>query len=225
MEMSGSDHISPAHSSFPDVLLVCGPSGAGKSTFISAFMQGRLAPELLSALPKAAGAWRQVREDDLRKGRVGPPADGGGNAGVIFHYDTFFVHRIGSPGYLEEPIAAHLLKARNLTVVDIRPGPEQLKKQYDSRIQRRRARGYWSGFGRHTWIRQLKRLRYRLLGLGLPFTRDLYDQAGTIEECYRSWERFLEQVIRSRHATQLLEVAPAEGGSEPSFRLLGARTA
>jgi hypothetical protein len=224
MKISAAE-VSPAHSGFHDILLVCGPSGSGKSTFISAFTEGRLPPELLSALPKAAVGWPQIREDDLRKGRVGPPQDGGGNAGAIFHYDTFFVHRVGSPAYLDEPIAAHLLQARNLTVVDIRPRPEQLRKQYDSRIQRRRARGYWSQFGRHTWIRQLKRLRYRMLGLGLPFTRDLYDQAGTIEECYRSWERFLEQLIRSRPATRLVEVAPDEGGSEPSFRLLNARAA
>jgi hypothetical protein len=37
---------------------------------------------------------------------------------------------------------------------------------------------------------------------------DLYDQTDTIEECYRSWEIFLEKLMLLRTFTRIIEISP-----------------
>jgi len=135
--MSGSTQVWTGHRHFPNVLLVCGPSGAGKSTFITSMVEGRLAPELMSLIPANAARWPTVLENDLRKHRAVPDAivsQTDAHGGVIFHYDTFFIHRIGSQDYSKDPIFPYLFETTNLTIVNIKPTPRQLKAQYDQRL-------------------------------------------------------------------------------------------
>lgn len=178
-------------------------------------MNGQLEPELKALLPGNASKWLTVREKVIRERRF--PAElvrSGGTAqsGIIFHYDTFFVHRIGSRDYFKDPISGFLFATENLIIVNIKPTAERLKAQYDQRLQYQiRNQGPLKSLWRYTIQKRLRNFGYRILGFGWPYTRDLYDQAGAIEECYRSWEAFMKELLRRGKHTQIIEVEPVEG--------------
>jgi hypothetical protein len=212
---------------FSHALLVCGPSGAGKSTFIDTLINGGLGPDLEAHLPAEAKHWPTFLENDIRKERVVlRPIHQDDGTGVIFHYDTFFAHRTGLADYSRDPISPYLADADQLTIVNIRPTPEQLKLQYDKRLKHQSKE---LGLIRSIWklncVKTIKRIRYRMLGKGWPYTRDLYDRPGTIEECYRSWESFLKELLSARAKTRLLDVEPtADDRASQDFKLRSLRT-
>ena len=187
-------------------------------------VEGRLAPELMSLIPANAVRWPTVLENDLRKHRAVPDSivsQSDAHGGVIFHYDTFFIHRIGSQDYSKDPISPYLFETTNLTIVNIKPTPRQLKAQYDQRLHSQFTKmGYVRGLWRQSGRKWLKKMRYRFFGVGLPYTRDLYNQTASIEACHRSWEKFLGNLIGARQVTQLVEIIPEGGPDSDWFKLL-----
>jgi len=221
-----SDSISDA-CVLSNVLLISGPSGSGKSTFIHSLTTGQLSPELTVLLPENVGNWPSVEGNDLLKRGIAPAclAEGAnGQSGIILHYDTFFIRRLALPDYSIDPVSKLVLEAINLFIVYIKPTPEELKVQFDMRLreQMRRkgwTRSLWARFGR----RQLKRIRYRHFGWGLPATSDLYRLGGEIEKSYADWERFLENVLSRKPQAKVIRVKPNRGdGRTMGFSLAGA---
>lgn len=196
-----------------NVLLISGPSGAGKSTFINSLATGELSPELIGLLPEDAANWPSVEANDLLKRGIAPAciaATAKRNSSIILHYDTFFIRRFGLPDYSYDPVSKLILEAVNLIIVYIKPTPDELKVQFDKRmheqLQRKGwKRKLWALFGR----RQLKRLKFRLFGLGMPHTDDLYRSGGEIEKSYADWEKFLEILLRSKPHARVLHVTPS----------------
>jgi len=212
---------------FTDALLICGPSGSGKTTFIDALVEGSLPAELAAALPPGAGRWPTFLEKDIRSRQVVLEFSGeGAQEGVVFHYDTFFVHRAGVSDYTRDPIYPYLREALHLTIVDLRPSAEALKGQFDRRMREKfRRMSVLDRYWKQGAVKHLKRLRYKLFRIGLPYTRDLYEDADKIDACYRSWDDFLTHVQSVRGGeTRILNVVPeGEEGAPPRFRLAGAR--
>lgn len=213
--MSNAGDLLKCEARVQNALLICGPSGAGKSYFISAAINGELEPELLAQLPQNISQWQMVREKIIRERRFTAdqiPSGDSVQSGIIFHYDTFFVHRIGTRDYFKDPISDFLFATANLSIVNIKPTAEQLKAQYDQRLRSQiRYRGYLRSFWRYTFQKPFNNFVYRFFGIGRPYTRDLYNQAGAIEECYRSWEAFLAELLRQRKNTHIIEIEPIEG--------------
>jgi GTPase SAR1 family protein len=227
--MSGLSEIRTGELSFsagrtPNILLVCGPSGSGKSTFINEMLEGRLSPELAAVLPDTAFRWPIIEANDLLKHQVGfdeLAAASQPEVGLILHYDTFFVQRAGILDYFDDPVSKILLQAPNLMIVHIKPTPNQLKAQFDKRLQsqlKRKglAKGLWARFVR----KPMKGLKRRLFGVGLPYTEDLYTKPNCIEGCYRDWETFLQSLVGSRQSTSMIQIMPGGNEKKEDFLLL-----
>lgn len=196
-----------------NVLLISGPSGAGKSTFINSLKTGHLSAELTDLLPENAASWPSVEANDLLKRGIAPAglaATENRQPSIILHYDTFFIRRLALPDYSNDPVSKLTLEAINLTIVYIKPTPEELKVQFEKRLQEQmqrkgRTRSLWARFGR----RQLKRLAFHHFGRGLPATADLYRSRGEIEKSYADWEKFLQIVLCSKPHAKVLRVTPS----------------
>lgn len=217
--MASMSRHEPIERPFSSALLVSGPSGAGKSTFIERLVDGGLGSDLKAHLPADAGAWPTLLENDIRKRRVVlRPLHRDDGSGVIFHYDIFFAHRTGVADYAQDPISPYLMDAGQLTIVNITPTAEQLKSQYDQRLKdQAKDLGLLRSIWKQNCLKTIKRMRYRLLHKGWPYTRDLYDRPGAIEECYRSWESFLKDLLSARSKTRLLDVVPTGDDSAPQY--------
>ncbi len=207
-----------------NILLICGPSGAGKSTFINAMMEGRLSAELTSLLPCAAEHWATVEANDILKDRLSAEklaSDARTADGMILHCDTFFIKRAGIDDYFDDPVAQILLQAQNLVIVHIKPAPDQLKAQYDARLQlqlqqKGRAKALWARLVR----KPMKKWKHRLSGTGRPYTEDLYERPESINGCYKDWEDFLRQLIRRRPSARIFQITPDGDKRGENFFLL-----
>jgi hypothetical protein len=210
---------------FGDVLLVSGPSGAGKSTFIELLATGGL-PDCVSSLLPDVLDWPVIEANDcLKRGMtVGEVRALASNAaGLILHYDTAFIFRHGLRDYHEDPVFEILREAKRLVAVSLRPSPEVLRAQFESR---RRLQIKKKGWLRQAWRisihAPLRHLRHMLSGITTIDTAELYRESSHIDRCYREWDTFSKSLIHSKPNSRLLHVVPQESsGTRRSYALIG----
>ena len=194
------------------ILLVAGPSGAGKSTLIDNLIRGRLADDHRAKLPQDLESWPCVEANDVLKRSDSTSvieALRSERAGIILHYDTFFIHRMGLESYQQDPVSDLLFASQKLTVICIEPDPDALRLQFDRRFKehlgkKKLGSRLWARFGRMP----LKRLKYRVLGLGMPETGLLYQDPEKIETCYRNWKNFLDELKAEIPETEIFYFRP-----------------
>lgn len=194
------------------ILLVAGPSAAGKSTLIDNLIQGRLSDEYCALLPPDLESWPCIEANDVLKRSDSTDvieALRSDRDGIILHYDTFFIQRMGLEDYRQDPVLDLLLASQKLTIICIEPDPDELRSQFEVRHREHMGK---KSVGSRLWARlgrmPLKRLKYRVLGRGMPETGLMYRDPGKIETCYRNWQNFLDELKAEIPETQIYYLRP-----------------
>jgi hypothetical protein len=206
------------HPPLADVLLVAGPSGAGKSTFIQQLSTGRLTPDVRALLPRGAEQWvpieanlvlvRHIPLESIRSAATGA-------AGVIFHYDTLVIHRLGIGSYECDPVFTLLDGTTRITIVNIHPPPETLVLQYEARQHiKQYLKRVWKGRARLIWGKAV-RTPLRVLGHWVGMARmvepsHLYGDKAQIQRCYQEWDAFARRLVDGKPSARLLYVEPRQ---------------
>jgi hypothetical protein len=199
-----------------NILLVAGPSGSGKSTFIDLLASDRLDSQLRLDLPDGVGDWPSFEANDvLKTGSWSKLAEALSSraSGIIFAL------RYGLLNHRMDPIWPLLEKADQLRVVSIEPTVSQLRMQFDKRFHEQMKR---KGHFRATWHQlfkiPIKRLKYRLIRLGVPDSDLIYRRPECIRQWYKEWADSIAILNESDRLASVLRLVPASNeNGERSF--------
>jgi hypothetical protein len=140
---------------------------------------------------------------------------------VVLHYDIAAPAR-RQESYARDPVLAGLASARQVTIVEVRPAPDRLVEQIQSRSAAREAQlTWWKKLWRRSALRSLLQLRKQLRRKNFPSKPLLYQQPGWVEACYAGWDAFATEALAARDGALLIRVEPKPGpDGSPSFRLV-----
>ena len=205
------------------LFLVAGPSGCGKSAFIELLAANGLDAKVAAAMPADSAGWPMVEANNILKMPKSQSALMPLDGRAILHYDITFIHRFAMTDYAQDPFCASLFSAEQIDVIYIKPDKDRLIHQF---IQRRNAHRktksrpalLWAD-----WVRlPLKRARLKLQGLPTLEAHELYAMPGFLDDCYASWEVYLQKLTASDCNCRVTIIEPANGDNgNPSFRLQG----
>jgi hypothetical protein len=175
----------------------------------------RLPPEVRRLLPDGAERWPQTGTDRSRRGLRSLME----RERVVLHYDIAAPAR-RQESYAQDPVLAGIASARQVTVVEVRPPPDRLVEQIQSRSEAREAQRGWSSRAwRRSALRSFLQLRKRLRRKNFPSKPLLYQQPGWVEACYGRWDAFTAQALAARDGAVLIRLEPTPGpDGSPSFR-------
>jgi energy-coupling factor transporter ATP-binding protein EcfA2 len=211
-------------------LLVSGPSGGGKSTFIQHLTDGRLPPEIASELPLNCASWPIIEANNMLKNKVSLAEilkTMGSSESAILHYDIAYIHRFGLTNYASDPASALFTLSDRLDVVLVKPGPDNLQRQYRERHyahyhSKSLASRLWG-----TWVRRpVRRAFQRLQGKIALETQALYLSEDWLQHCYSDWHDYIHQLIKNKPASKVLQVVPCQqADGNPGFNLISIEAA
>ena len=204
------------------LLVVAGPSTVGKSSFISQLHSGSLDREIRSRIPVAVDGWTLGAPRFLARPRRGDgPTRRVSMPGLIYHYETTRLLRLGLESFGEDRGLDMIKAARRVLIVDLRAPSDVLAQHAIRRI----ARGERLG--------ALQRL-FRALSLGVLRSGDslldasgptaevleAYREPGWVDGLYAKWDAFLDEAWRTGPEVDILAVEPvARRYAPPTFRL------
>jgi hypothetical protein len=191
---------------------------------------GDLPDDLLSALPEGCAGWEQTTRP--RHWPLASPI----SAELILHYDLLAIYRLGLDGYRDDPVLMGLLAGREITLVNLRVRPQELRARLERRHQQkwarprkrlmlrtvetaRAARALIAGSPPHRTRLDLRshpaarpiesvarRLGLRELAIHEQVA-SIYDDGLLSEQLFERWQRFIGEIDAQRPFRRIIDLA------------------
>lgn len=234
-----------AGASISHVLIVAGPSGAGKSAFLRELAAGRLPDDIARHLPDNAHNWREVYSNRHAEWWPLIDRDAGAErvAGLAVHYDVTLMWMHLDRALEHDPFWTMLQNCEAATVVNIRPTPKRLLKQwifahlgvtrmwaahcktFCTAAYARVLLGLHAAFHRHDWsLLRFVKNREEVLERRIRKFRwfHFYRGSGNVERMMHSWHSVATDKLGTLPVTHI-EIAPhrkARIAKAPRWRVL-----